>query len=436
MKVSRQQQQRYEHIKTIDQMQMMESADFIRFIGWLYEQEAYQVSETAVGEEAGIDLMVHKDGRTIAVQCRPDYGTIGQPHVRDLYGAMFHVGAHEAHLVTIGAFSQQADVWAADKPITLVDGHDLMAWVNQKQPQPAEGVQNERSWMVWATAGGVALLTVCALMIGGAYWFLQQRTGGGDNGGLVQVPTRVGEDENSEGVTPLPEFAPTVTLPAGAGTAEANIQAIRLESGPVIDGRLDEWQGLPLATESAYLVYKKEDWNGTSDLTAAWWLGWDSANLYVAVEVVDDQHVQTQTGNLTYLGDSLEMQIDTDRAGDFQSTTLSPDDFQLVLSPGNFANLTAEVFRFRGTDEGQMPDNPGHSIQVASQRTTTGYWLEAAIPWGDLSVTPQPNMVLGLNLNANDNDTADTAAQEVMMSNVSTRTFRNPATWGTVTLNP
>jgi hypothetical protein len=45
-------------------------------------------------------------------------------------------------------------------------------------------------------------------------------------------------------------------------------------------------------------------------------------------------------------------------------------------------------------------------------------------------------MVMGLALNANDNDTPGTAAQEVMMSHVASRTLTDPTSWGTLTLNP
>ena len=110
------------------------------------------------------------------------------------------------------------------------------------------------------------------------------------------------------------------------------------------------------------------------------------------------------------------------------------DDFQLAFSPGNFSQLTPEAFRFRGTAANRMDANPGHNIRVAAVKTSDGYTLEATIPWADLGVTPRAGLVMGLNLNANDNDSPGTAVQEVMMSNVSTRTFSNPTTWGMVTL--
>jgi hypothetical protein len=67
-------------------------------------------------------------------------------------------------------------------------------------------------------------------------------------------------------------------------------------------------------------------------------------------------------------------------------------------------------------------------------KTAGGYILEAAVPWSDLSLTPQEGLVIGIALNANDNDTPGPAVQEVMMSHVSTRTLTDPRGWGTLTL--
>ena len=82
-----------------------------------------------------------------------------------------------------------------------------------------------------------------------------------------------------------------------------------------------------------------------------------------------------------------------------------------------------------------MPDAPGHRIEVAARQTEQGYNLEAAIPWPDIGLTPSPGLVVGVALNVNDNDTPGTAVQELMKSHIATRAFRDPTSWGTLTLN-
>lgn len=269
------------------------------------------------------------------------------------------------------------------------------------------------------------LLGVCGL---GGYIAWQRLIGLAAPDPILEPPT-AGEDADTATATPL-SLAPTVTLPGESqsdGLTVARVATGPMATAPQIDANLSEWEGVP-AVESAYTVYRAAAWDGTEDLTAVWHLAWDADNLYLAAEVSDDVHVQTQSGNQIFRGDSLELQIDTDRAGDLGSG-LNADDVQINLSPGNFADLPPSAFRFLGGN-----DAPGADIRVAAQPTDTGYVLEAAVPWRDIGVAPTPGLTLGLALNANDNDTPGTAVQEVLKSHVPTRTFSDPTTWGTLTL--
>lgn len=247
-------------------------------------------------------------------------------------------------------------------------------------------------------------------------------------------PTAVVEETSTE----PPAIAPTSTLPATAvppqtPLGDGAVEASFATTPPTIDGNLGDWPGT-IAASSANRVYNVAGWDGTADCTAVWQLAWDNGNLYVAVTVTDDTHVQTASGNQLFRGDSVDMQFDTNRDADF-GAGLSPDDFQITLSPGDFAGSGPTAFRYQGTASGAILDAPGGNIvTVAAQQTATGYTLEAAIPWSDLNLTPGQGLTIGLSLNANDNDTEGTAVQEVMMSHMPSRTLTDPTTWGTLTL--
>lgn len=304
-----------------------------------------------------------------------------------------------------------------------------------EQPRPSRGC------FIWGLlAAGFLLALICGL----STLLFYQRTGalpGLPDFVPTEASTPPSEAENpAEPDTPQdpqpPEptelpLAPTATI--SAPVVGGNVDARRTAAPPTIDGDLGEWEGA--AFESAFQVFNAEGWDGTDDLGASWRLSWDDANLYLAVAVTDDTHVQTQTGNQIFLGDHVDLQIDTNREGDY-APSLSPDDFQINLSPGDFSGIPASAYRFQGNAEGRMGDAPGHSILVTAQPTAEGYTLEAAIPWADLNLTPQPGMVLGVALNVSDNDTPGTAVQEVMKSHVPTRRFSDPTSWGTLTLQP
>jgi hypothetical protein len=291
----------------------------------------------------------------------------------------------------------------------------------------------------WGCQLGLVLLILLLLAICGAGGYLAWQQFDLQLGpGLVLVPPTAlsSEPETAEAETPQPPaaesaaLAPTVTLPAEQ--AAGSVEVGQMAATPLIDGNLDEWAGLP-SFESQYLVYSVNGWDGKDDVTATWHLGWDSSHLFVAVQVEDNMHVQTQSGNQIFKGDSVSIQIDSDLEGDF-GPELSPDDYQVNLSPGDFASIPPSTFRFQGTSNGGAVDAPGHGIVVAAQQTGQGYNLEAAIPWRDIGLTAAESLVIGAAFNVNDNDTPGTAVQEVMKSHIATRAFRDPTSWGSLTL--
>ena len=252
-------------------------------------------------------------------------------------------------------------------------------------------------------------------------------------------PTATVPDATAEPITvareELTDLAPqTTAVPIVTVTAppDGSIVAPRVDTPFIIDGDLEGWSGISSYT-SAYRVFNQVWWDETDDLTAFWRVSWDNINLYVSVVVIDDVHVQTQQAQTAFRGDSLELQIDTDRTGDADQL-INVDDFQIVLSPGDFKTIAPGAFRYRGNADNKMGGAPGDSIAVSAVKTDEGYVLEAAIPWDDLELRPVDNMVLGIALNANDTDIVGGAVQVLMKSSIPTRTFDNPSTWGELVL--
>ena len=307
------------------------------------------------------------------------------------------------------------------------------AWQGLEPKQP----RSRRGCYPWALAAA-ALLTLAVLALA---VFARQR-GADDGGGLVLpgtvTPATVAPGETAApGATATPGtgLAATATLPGELLTPspppETNVVAGRF--APILDGDPADWAGQPAYT-SPYTVFTGDTWDGSDDLAATWQIGWDETFLYIAVSVADDVHSQSQTGNQAFRGDSVELQIDADRGGDL-GPTLSTDDFQISLSPGDFGALQPSAWLFQGTAGGDMGDAPaGNLITVLARPTDGGYTLEAAIPWRDLNIAPTPGLVIGLAVNVNDNDHPGTAAQELMKSNLPGRRFGDPTTWGTLTL--
>lgn len=120
-------------VQVLEQLQAMHPVEFEDFVATLFETMGYSVEVTPTVGDEGIDLVVRKAGRLGVVQCKRYRGNVGQPVVRDLYGAMMHFEADEAFLITTGQISLPAKTWRDSKPIHLIDGDRLIELVNRQQ---------------------------------------------------------------------------------------------------------------------------------------------------------------------------------------------------------------------------------------------------------------------------------------------------------------
>jgi hypothetical protein len=241
----------------------------------------------------------------------------------------------------------------------------------------------------------------------------------------VSSPTSTPIAAATEGVAPTA----SATLATLETRERPKFHAQPLSTAPVIDGSLDEWSGT--VYDIASVVYGAAERSGVSDLSGTFRIGWDSGHLYLAVSVTDDTFVQVSSGNQMFKGDIVELQLDVNLESDLSSTTLSSDDYQIGLSPGNFNSLQPASYRWYPVSlRGSVS-----SISIEAVQTSDGYDLEAEIPWSVLGVSPSDGDRIGFALSISDNDQAGTAVQQSMVSSVQSRTLTNPTTWGTLILD-
>ena len=244
--------------------------------------------------------------------------------------------------------------------------------------------------------------------------------------------------------TPLPTFTPLPTLTSIPPTSTsvpptntprplirtgASITATYLGVRPDINGYLGEWNLTKYPITS--VVYGANLWDNTADLSARVMVGWDNSNLYLAAEVIDEDYEQNTAGVNLFKGDSLEVLLDTNIAADFYLTYLTPDDFQLGISPGSpLPNEDPEAYLWYPASI----DGGRSQVNIAAVRTGDGYTVEVAIPWSVFEMIPQAGQHYGFAFSVSDNDIDGGIAQQSMISNVSTRVLANPTTWGDLLL--
>jgi hypothetical protein len=82
------------------------------------------------------------------VQCKRYRGKIGEPVVRDFYGALRASDANGGVLITTGTITDSARLWAEGKPIHLYDGSQFLKVVlatraRTSLPEKAKNLNNK-----------------------------------------------------------------------------------------------------------------------------------------------------------------------------------------------------------------------------------------------------------------------------------------------------
>lgn len=245
-----------------------------------------------------------------------------------------------------------------------------------------------------------------------------------------ETPTSTIAPTSTNTLAPTATLAPATAAPSYRGNAQ--LAARYLSKVPVQDGTYAEWVDYTNKYTTPYFIWGKANWVNHADQEGAFAVAWDNTNLYIGVKVTDDVYTQNNTGDQIYVGDAVEILIDTDLLGDFYTTTLSADDYQLGLSAGNPATgVASNAYLW-------FPSNvKGTRSQVALSylfESSTVYRIEAAIPWSMLGVTPYSGLRLGFAVNIDDNDNVSTYDKVTMLSSASGLAVVNPTTWGELLL--
>jgi hypothetical protein len=248
--------------------------------------------------------------------------------------------------------------------------------------------------------------------------------------------------------SPVPSDTPTLTEPPPSATASLtptppeertgngpNLSIARCTHAVSVNGDLGEWAGQDGVTPISLntVTFGADEWLGADDLSGQARLCWTDSNLYLAVEVVDDVHVQNQRGATSWQGDEVELVVDADLRGDYYDEVWNDDDYQLGLSPGDFGDLGPAAVQYHPSV------NEDVGVQVAARQPLEaggGYRLEAAIPWAVLGISPKGEAVYGLCVALSDNDHVGEAQQDSMVSHCPELQIADPTTWASARLLP
>lgn len=121
-------------IQESDNLAAMDWEDFEHLIRELFEKEfsgaGSEVKVTRASRDGGIDAVVFNPdplhGGKIVVQAKRYTNIVGVSAVRDLYGTVINEGANKGILVTTADYGPDAYEFAKNKPLTLLNGGNLL----------------------------------------------------------------------------------------------------------------------------------------------------------------------------------------------------------------------------------------------------------------------------------------------------------------------
>jgi HJR/Mrr/RecB family endonuclease len=120
--------------------------EFEELVLELYTAMGHQATRTGATGDHGVDVVVKaKNGEKWVVQCKRWRGSVGEPVIRDFFGAMHHEKADKGAIITTGMFTPQARAWAEGKPMSLIEGDKFLDYLKRARNKSSRKASAEKN---------------------------------------------------------------------------------------------------------------------------------------------------------------------------------------------------------------------------------------------------------------------------------------------------
>lgn len=127
--------------KQMDFWKSLDGFTFEKEMQKLFAAQGYDSSLTNAGADGGVDIVLKKGGKTIAVQCKAHKTKISEGIARDLYGVLFAHNYDSGILATVNGASKKTIEFCnslRDKPIKIIDVKDIIEMQESLQSRSRE----------------------------------------------------------------------------------------------------------------------------------------------------------------------------------------------------------------------------------------------------------------------------------------------------------
>jgi HJR/Mrr/RecB family endonuclease len=149
---------------TLEEMQALSPSQFEKLVAETYRDQGHKVEIVGATGDHGIDLVVHtRKGETWLVQCKKYRGKVGEPVIRDFYGALRAANADAGAVITTGTITAQARLWAEGKPLFLYDGEEFLQVIQTTHIRKSLPVEAKKKVVVNPVVAAPVLQTAFAV---------------------------------------------------------------------------------------------------------------------------------------------------------------------------------------------------------------------------------------------------------------------------------
>jgi restriction system protein len=115
----------------LNELRKLTPDEFERYIADLFCKLGYQTTVSGGPYDQGIDIIAEKNGIKHYIQCKKFITQeVGVGAVRDFYGAIAdQLAQAKGFFITTNKFTLEAEKFAEDKPIELIDGFKLIQYI-------------------------------------------------------------------------------------------------------------------------------------------------------------------------------------------------------------------------------------------------------------------------------------------------------------------
>jgi len=138
----------------LNKLRQMTPDDFERYIADLFSKLGYQTSVRGGPYDQGVDVIAEKNGIKYYIQCKKFITReVGVGAVREFYGVLAdHLANGKGYFITTNKFTLEAEKFAEDKPIELIDGFKLIQYIRLAEKKT--GKSNDIAGKICPQCGG------------------------------------------------------------------------------------------------------------------------------------------------------------------------------------------------------------------------------------------------------------------------------------------